>query len=245
MDNTLYVGLSQQMLLRHELDIVANNMANADTTGFKLESILSATNPKAPARTLGGPQPVTFVVDRGVARDFNQGGLRQTDAPLDLGIEGQGFFKVSTPDGERYTRDGRFRLDATGKITTQSNHPVLDEGGGEIQIDPLLGAITIAADGTVSQGGDRVGKIGVVNFDSLGVLDKAGDSLFRNTSNLQSQPAPDARVRQGMLEGSNVRPIIEITRLIELSRAYEQTTKLMDSTSDLTRRTIERLGRMN
>jgi flagellar basal-body rod protein FlgF len=243
MDNALYVGLSRQMTLRHELDIVANNIANADTTGFKVESLMVQTEPKAPAVTLDGPKPVKFVLDTGVARDFGQGQLRQTGAPLDLAIDGKGFFKVSTPDGERYTRDGRFRLDDNGKVVTQAGLPILGDGG-ELTLDPTKGAVTIASDGTMSQGTERVGKVGVVSFDTLSVLEKTGDNLYRNTSNQQPQPATTAQVRQGMLEGSNVNSISEITRMLEVTRAYESMAKMMDSTADLSRRAVERMGRV-
>jgi flagellar basal-body rod protein FlgF len=244
MDNALYVGLSRQMTLRRELDIVANNIANADTTGFKVENLLVKTEPKAPAVTLDGPKPIKFVIDSGVARDFSQGTLRTTGSPLDLAIEGQAFFKVTTPDGERYTRDGHFRLDDTGKLVTQNGQTVADAGGGALQIDPQKGPIAIAADGTVSQGTEQVGKVGVVRFDSLSVLEKTGDNLYRNTSNQQAQAAPDVRVRQGMLEGSNVNSIVQITKMLEVTRTYESMAKMMDSTADLSRRAVERMGRV-
>ena len=244
MDNALYVGLSRQMTLRRELDIVANNIANADTTGFKVESLMLETAARAPAVTQGGPKPVKFVLDSGVARDFTGGALHKTDAPFDLGIEGQGFFKITTAEGERYTRDGHFRMDDAGKLTTQDGKAVLDEGGGEITVDPIKGPLTIATDGTVSQGTERVGKVGVVRFDTLSVLEKAGDNLYRNTSNQQPQAAPDARVHQGMLESSNVNTVLEITRMMEVTRAYESMAKMMDSNADLSRRSIERMGRV-
>jgi flagellar basal-body rod protein FlgF len=245
MDNALYVGLSRQMTLRRELDIVANNIANADTTGFKVESLMVETEPAAPAMTLGGPKPVKFVLDSGVARDFGQGALRQTAAPLDLAIEGDGFFRIRTAEGERYTRDGRFRLDDAGRLSTQSGQPVLDEGGGEIVVDPERGAITVAADGVVSQGALRVGRVGVARFDTLSVLEKTGDNLYRNTSNEQPQAATASKVRQGMLEGSNVKPVLEITRMIEVTRAYETMAKMMDSNAELSRRSVERMGKLN
>ena len=244
MDNALYVGLSRQMVLRREMDIVANNIANADTSGFKVESLMTKEQPGPPAFTLQGPKPVKFVAADGVARDFGQGGLRRTDAPLDLAIEGQGFFKVTTKDGDRYTRDGRFRTDDLGRLTTQAGQTVADEGGGEITLDLQKGQITIAPDGTVSQGAERVGKVGVFKFDTLSVLEKKGDNLLANTSNSQPAPAIDAKVRQGMLEESNVKPILEITRMIEVSRAYEQVTRMMDSQAELTRSTITRMGRL-
>lgn len=244
MDNALYVGLSRQMVLRRQMDIVANNIANIDTNGFKVETLITKEQPGAPAFTLGGPKPVKFVGEDGVARDFGQGALRRTDAPLDLAVEGQGFFKVNTKGGERYTRDGRLRTDDTGRVTTQAGDTVADDGGGEIVIDPQKGQVTIAADGTVSQGAERVGKVGVFQFANLSVLEKRGDNLYQNTSNQQPTAADDAKVRQGMLEGSNVNSILEITRMIEVSRAYEQTSQMMSAQSDLSRSSISRLGRL-
>ena len=245
MDNSLYVGLSRQMTLRRELDIVANNIANADTTGFKVESLMVETEPSAPAMTLGGPKPVKFVLDSGVARNFGQGSLRQTGAPLDMAIEGQGFFRIQTAEGERYTRDGRFRLDEGGRLTTQDGKPVMGDGGGEIVVDPENGPVTISSDGVVSQGELRVGRVGVAGFDTLSVLEKTGDNLYRNTSNEQPQALTTSKVRQGMLESSNVNPVLEITRMIEVTRAYESMAKMMDANSELSRRSVERMGKLN
>jgi flagellar basal-body rod protein FlgF len=245
MDNALYVGLSRQIVLKRQMDIVANNIANTDTNGFKVESLMTKEVPGPPAFTLEGPRPVKFVGDDGVARDFGEGALRRTDAPFDVAVDGQGFFKVTTKAGDRFTRDGHLRLDDTGKLTTQAGNPVADDGGGEIVLDPLKGEVTVAADGTVSQGTDRVAKIGVYQFASLGALEKTGDNLYKNSSNQQPTPATAATVRQGMLEGSNVNSILEITRMIEVSRAYEQTTQMMSSEADLSRNSVARLGRIN
>jgi flagellar basal-body rod protein FlgF len=245
MDNTLYVGLSRQMVLRRELDIVANNIANADTNGFKVESLMTKETPGPPAFTAEGPRPVKFVGEDGVARDFGQGGLRRTDAPFDVAIEGQGFFKVNTKAGERYTRDGHFRTDDTGRMTTQAGDVLADEGGGEITIDVQKpGEISISADGVVSQGAERIGKVGVFKFDSLSALEKTGDNLYQNASNQQAVAAPDAKVRQGMLESSNVNPIVQITRMIEVNRAYEQVSQMISAESDLSRNSVARLGRL-
>ncbi len=115
MDNTMYVGLSRQLTLQRELDVVANNVANVDTAGFKVESLMVQTDAEALPGGDGSPPIVNFVLDQGVARNFSQGALKQTGAPLDVAIQGDGFFKVSAPGGERYTRDGRFSLDAQGR----------------------------------------------------------------------------------------------------------------------------------
>lgn len=244
MDNTLYVGLSRQVVLRREMDIIANNIANSDTAGFKVESLMTKTEPKAPATTFGAPAPVKFVAADGVTRDFGQGALRSTGAPLDLAIEGEGFFRVNGPNGERFTRDGRFRTDEGGRVVTESGAPLMDDGGGEIVIDPEKGPVSIAADGTLSQGNERIAKVGVFTLGNLSTLEKVGDNLYRNTSNQQPTPVTTSRVRQGMLEGSNVKPILEITRMIDVSRAYEQMAKIMDSNADLSRTSIQRMGRV-
>ena len=244
MDNALYVGLSRQMTLRRQLDIIANNIANADTSGFKVEQPLVHTEPKAPARTIEGPRPIKFVLDSGLARDFSQGAMKITNAAFDVAIEGSGFFRIQTPAGERYTRDGHFRLDAAGRIVNQSGQPVLDAGGAEVTIDVQRGPVEIAKDGTLSQGAEQVGRLGVVVFDSLSSLEKVGDNQFRNTANAQPQPATGAVIRQGMLEGSNVNPILQVTDMIEVTRSYESLARMMENTQELSRRSVERLGRV-
>ncbi len=243
MDNTMYVALSRQMTLRREMDIIANNIANSDTTGFKVEMAMVKTDPADRARMVDGPKSLKFVIDDGVIRDFSQGALRRTGATFDLAIEGQGFFKVQSDGGERYTRDGRFTLGADGRLTTQAGAPVLGDGG-EIVVNPEDGEVTISADGVVSQKGEQIGKIDVFAFDDLSSLAKDGDNLLRNTSNVEPQVSTSANVRQGMLEGSNVNPIMQITRMIEVSRAYESMARTIEGSSELSRRSVERLGRV-
>jgi flagellar basal-body rod protein FlgF len=246
MDNVMYVGLSRQETLQRELAVVANNVANVDTAGFKVESLMVQTDTEklSGAGGDGAPPSVNFALDAGVARDFGQGALKQTGAPLNMAIEGEGFFKVQTPAGERYTRDGRFGMDATGRIVTASGQPVQGDGG-DITLDPAKGPPMIAPDGTISQEGQIVGKVAVVTFTSLAALAKDGDGLYRNVSNLQPQPADKIRVQQGMLEASNVEPITQITRLIEVTRAYESISRMVDQTGDLSSQSINRLGHVS
>jgi flagellar basal-body rod protein FlgF len=248
MDNTLYVGLSKQMILNRELDVAANNLANVDTTGFKVESLITQDDPVMPAHAPPGSTPVQFALDQGVARDFTQGALQQTGAPLDLAIEGKGFFQVQTASGIQYTRDGRFGSDAQGQLIDQQGNPVLDAGGSPISLNAQGGAPQIGLDGTVTQtvpGQAQpavIGKVGVVSFDSLGGLTKSGDGLYQNTTNAQPTPVTASRVHQGMLESSNVQPIVQITDLIRISRAYESVSQMMSDSSDLSKTAIQRLG---
>ncbi|WP_369058921.1 flagellar basal-body rod protein FlgF [Caulobacter sp. 73W] len=252
MDNAMYLSLSRQMTLRRELDIVANNIANADTAGFKVEELLVKTEAAGKARTAQVQGPVKFVIDDGITRDFGQGPLRKTGGTFDVAIDGQGFFSVQGPGGEaRYTRDGRFTLNPQGILVTQQGHPVTGPGNAQINIDPAQGEITIGKDGTISQTNAvtgqavNVGRLAVVQFEDRSALSKEGDNLFRNTSNAQPIAAADALVQQGMVEGSNVQQVVEITRLIEVTRAYERSSKLVGDNNDLSRRSIERLGRTN
>lgn len=240
MDNAAYIGLSRQMTLRRELEIIANNVANADTAGFKVEQLLTEEEPTRPAKTFGIRPPVDFVVDGEVARDFTQGGFSQTGNTFDLAVEGDGFLVVRTANGDRYTRDGRLQLDARNQLVTHGGDPVL-AGGGPVVLDPQGTPPVIAPDGTVSQGAVQLGKLDLVRFDSRRGLAKEGDNLFASAA--PAQPAPDVRVRQGAVEQSNVKPVLEITNLIEVSRAYERITRMVDQNEDLSRRAVERLGR--
>lgn len=241
MDNAIYVGLSRQMLLERELDVAANNLANADTTGFKFEEMIAKSDSVPTPSANGTPNLVTFVAADSVARDFGQGPLTQTGSPLDVAINGKGFFQVSTSSGPRYTRDGRFQLDPTGKLVTQSGDAV-QGSGGDIQLDPKKGPVAIAANGDISQAGQTVGKLQVVSFDTLSALSKDGNNQFRNDSNLVATPSTSAVIRQGMLEGSNVQPVVQITRLIEIARAYDSISSMMGDTGNLSQSAIQRLG---
>jgi flagellar basal-body rod protein FlgF len=248
MDNTMYVGLSKQILLQRELDIVANNLANVDTTGFKVEDLVTATDPTTPAMSVGVTKPVQFVVDNGVARDFTQGAITQTGAPLDLAISGAGFFQVQTAAGVRFTRDGRFATNAQSQLVTQGGDAVLDAAGSPISINPQGSAPVIGRDGTITQtvagqtGAQVVGKVGVVTFADLSALSKQGDGLYSLTTNQPPQPATSPTIQQGMLEGSNVQPIIQMTDMIRISRAYEMISQLLTSTADLSATAIQQIA---
>lgn len=241
MDNTLYVGLSRQMVLQRALDVTANNLANVDTVGFKVESLMVQTDALTPT-SVPSSDPIKYVIDNGLARNFGQGGLEQTSNPLDVAIEGDGFFTVQTSAGNRYTRDGRFGIDSKNQLVDHSGNPVLSNGGSPISLDPQKGQATIAKDGTISQGGAQIAKLGVARFSDQSVLKKQGGNLY-DAPGATPTNATDARVNQGMVEHSNVQPVVEITHLIEITRAYERVTQMMSQTEDLSQSAVQRLGK--
>ena len=250
MDNIAYIALSRQTTLQKQMDVISNNIANMDTAGFKVEQMMLATQPGAPAKDDQVKGPAQFSMASGLARDFSEGELTETGRATDVAIDGNAFFTVRTPEGQRYTKDGRFGIDSTGRLVTSAGAPVLDDSGGEITLDPTNGSPDISADGVVSQRTKqgptvtRVGKIGVVRFDTLSVLQKEGDNLYSNTSNAQPTAAPDVRLRQGMVESSNVKPIVEITNLIQVQRAYEQISSMIQTSNDLSQQSIDRLAKV-
>ena len=241
MDNTLYVGLSRQLTLQRQLDVAANNLANLDTAGFKVEQLMLQSDPLRPTQGRSRLDPIKYVIDDGVARSFTPGVLEKTASSLDLAIEGGGFFQVQTTQGVRYTRDGRFSLNAQNQLVTQAGDTVLDGSGSPITLDPTKGEVTIAKTGQISQAGQPGGKVGVMGFANLSGLSKQGDGLF--TSAETPVVATDSSVRQGYLERSNAQPVVEVTHLVEINRAYERIASMLDSAHQLSRSAIQRLGK--
>ncbi len=243
MDNSLLVSLSQQLAAYRAMDVIANNLANASTPGFKREAAKFEEHIAymRPAEGQTGPQSVSFVKDAGILRDTSQGNIQRTGAMYDMAISGKGFFAVQTPQGLRYTRDGHFSLDANGQIVTTDGH-ALQGDGGAITITPDDGDIQIAPDGTVSGKTGQLAKIRIVDFANVSGMKKEGGNLY---STEQAAIVPTGTsLRQGMLESSNVQPVIEISHMIEVMRAYEATATLAKSHEDLKRQAIEKLGRM-
>lgn len=241
MDNTLLVSLSRQLASYRAMDVIANNLANMSTAAFKRESVqfhqYLEQLPSVPGQT--GPATLSFVQDAGVLRDMTEGPVQRTDAPLDLAISGKGYFQVQTPGGTRYTRDGHFSLNSEGQIVTDSGYPLIGDGG-PITITPDDGPIHIAADGTVSGKNGQLGSIKLVAFADDGALTKEGASLYATTQ--AAQQSPGGQLQQGMLEGSNVQPVIEMSHMIEVMRNYQATASLSQSQQQLMTQAIDKLG---
>jgi flagellar basal-body rod protein FlgF len=241
MENTLLISLSHQLASYRSMDVIANNLANMSTPSFKREAVkfeeLVVQVP--PSEGEVGMQRISFVQDNGVVRDLNEGRLENTGAAFDVAINGNGYFTVQTAGGERYTRNGHFTLDGAGQLVTSTGETVMGDGGA-VTITPEDGQITIAADGTVSGRQGQISKLRVVNFANERALVKEGNNLY-----VTDQPATAAtgyRLAQGTLEASNVQPVIEISKMIDVMRAYQATASLTESHEQLLREAIDKLG---
>jgi flagellar basal-body rod protein FlgF len=253
MENAVLVGLSRQVALSRELEVVANNVANLNTTGFKSDGALfeQYMMPVGRDNTFkGGDSRLNFTQDRGTWLDLSQGPVQQTGNPLDLALEGPGYLVVDTPRGERYTRNGALQMNATGELVTSEGYRVLGEAG-PITLQNTDHDITINADGSVRvrEGTNATidssrGKLRLVEFDRpQQQLRKDGSSLFLTEAGVQPTAATvETRIAQGAVEKSNVQSILEMTRLIEVSRSYTDVAAILAQQGDMRRDTISRLA---
>jgi flagellar basal-body rod protein FlgF len=244
MENALMIALSRQMTLRRELSVTANNLANMTTAGFKVEKLLLAPKQGATASHEDGPRKISFVQDWGVARDFSDGVIEITGRPLDMALVGPGFFAIETPQGERYTRDGRFTVDETGILTTSDGMTVLDEGDAPILLDAYGAAPHVDRKGVVSVDGAEVARLKIVGFSALGELAKDGAGRYQAKDGVIAEVIEAPKVMQAYLERSNVVPIMEMNRMIEVTRSYQAVTNMLKSEEDTSRQAIQRLGRV-
>ncbi len=241
MDNSNLLALQAQRVLQRRMDVAANNLANLATTGFKADELVLETVDDTDAHADADPSDIRFVRDIGLMRDMRQGEIAMTGNPLDVAIEGSGFFMVQGPSGPLYTRDGAFTISGAGQLVTTDGRAVLNSGGSPIVFDPQGESPSIGRDGSIRVAGAEVGRIGVASFAAPGALEKVGDNLWDAQGQAQSEF--EGVVVQGALEGSNVRPVIELTRLIEISRAYQSAARIVSGADELRQRAIERLGR--
>lgn len=236
MDSIGYATLARMIGLSREMDAVANNIANMSTTGFRREGMAFAefiqdVGPGEPSLSMGTP----------VARltDLAQGNLSRTNGTFDIAIEGPGFFMIASPEGERLTRAGAFSPNDAGELVTPDGYPLLDEGGAPVFVPPDAASIAIAADGTLSADGNPLGRIGLfVPVDPLDLTRQAGVAFDAPGG---VQPVEDARMLQGFIEESNVNPVVEIARMIEVQRAYELGQGFMDKEDERVRTALRTL----
>jgi flagellar basal-body rod protein FlgF len=244
MQNASYIALSSQMALQRQMDVVSNNMANLATPAFKGEAMIFSQYLVKPA----GTGPLAFVQDIGTVRDLRQGPLTRTGNPLDLALEGKGYFAVQSPLGVRYSRSGHFQLDAQGQMVTDDGFPVLGDSGQPLIVPPNTRTITVAPDGTVSLSSDGttasslVGKLQVVDFAAPQAVAPGANGLW--VTDQTPQPAA-ATVQQGMIEESNVQPVVELTRMLSVVRASQSVKNLLDEESQRQSNAIDKLSKVS
>ncbi len=247
MDNSTYISLSLATALRRELDVTANNMANASTAGFKGERVVFSSYLHRDAAAATGD--TSFLIDRGSYVDQQQGAITLTGNMLDVALKGEGWFGYETPQGQRaYGRDGHFAVDAQGALITMSGARVLDLGGNPINLPPdALNDLSISRNGTISSLANGViSQIGVFTLPDVQSYERIGNGMFIAPDLEGVRPAlPDTttEVVQGAIEGSNVQPVVEMTRMMSIQKAYERAVELMNGEDDLRRDMLRRVGR--
>lgn len=255
MQESSYSATFGALTQQYRLDVIANNLANVNTTGFKADKLAFRDTFRRYAHDLVNPNqtieqevpwPRSFllaqprIAERVV--DLSQGAFRATGNPLDLAIAGEGFFRLQTPDGEALTRKGVYHLSAEGYIVDEHGNQLLGDGG-PLQV-PDGGSIVILGDGTVTVDGEIIDQLTIVTVEDQQVLDKAGNSLFRIKANSDAQPIPaqDASVEQGFLEAANVEVVTEMVNMIETMRAFEAYQKMITGTFEQDKKAITEVG---
>ncbi|CUH79715.1 flagellar hook-basal body complex protein [Tropicibacter naphthalenivorans] len=222
MESASYTALARQSGLMKEMRVIANNIANANTTGFRQEGVIFAEY------ILPGDGVKGISMSVGSVRNTSlmQGTLQQTGSMFDVAIEGDGFFLVNTPNGQRLTRAGAFMPSAEGTLVNSDGYQVLDAGGAPVFVPPDASDLAIARDGTISTQGRPIGQIGVVEPLDARQMEREGGVLFRADAGFN--PVENPRVMQGFIEASNVDPILQVARMVEVQRAYEMGQSFME-----------------
>jgi flagellar basal-body rod protein FlgG len=240
----MYAAVSSNNSAMQRLEVITNNLANINTVGFKKDKfyetiVNSAKNPTQPA---GKVTDASVMFDFAVQTDFSNGSLKPTGNPLDLALDGSGFFVVNTPQGKAYTRQGNFHLNRGGKVVTADGYEV-QGGGGPVIIKG--GKVEINEKGEVSVDGQQVTTLSMVDFPKPYQLQKIGSAMFIPSGPaVTQQPAIGAQVRQGALEESNVQPLMEMAILVETTRLYENGVKILQSYDDMANKAANDLGRV-
>jgi len=246
MDNSLFVALSQMTALERQLDVTANNIANANSTGFKAGRVLFESYLERDGKSLSG-EGTNYVIDRGSFMDDRSGVVMQTGNPLDMALSGQGWFAYELPDGQQsFGRDGNFVVDPQGQLVTTSGAQLLDAGGAPLALPPdQAGAVTISGDGVISSPeGAVLGQIGVFALPDTQTMSRQAGGMFVQEEGAALVPDDSGTtVIQGTLESSNVEAVSEIVRMIDIQQAYQHSVNLVTSEDDLKKEMLQRIGR--
>jgi flagellar basal-body rod protein FlgF len=236
--SNFYVGMSGQIAIDKRLQTIASNVANMNTAGYRADGVTFDT-----VLSNAGETPVSFVTDGQTYISRRAGDLTKTDNPLDVAPQGDAWFAIKTPSGIAYTHDGRMKIGPGGELTTLTGNAVLDAGGSSMLLDPTAGAPVIAQDGMMTQNGRQVGAIGLFAIDPAAHLTRTENSaVIPDKAATPILDFTDAGVAQGFVEGSNVNPVLEISKLIEIQHSLDSITSANQASDDSMQDAIKTLG---
>jgi flagellar basal-body rod protein FlgF len=269
MSKPLWPAVSGAIARDHEVEVISNNLANVNTNGFKKDGVdfkeylsknekmndLGEDIPRSPIKDkdlypLDG-RDQSFVIVNGTHTNFKTGGLKVTDNPLDIALNGPGFFEISTPQGVRYTKSGSFKVSNDGRLVTTEGNPVLAQGEGDpaarqISLADRQGSVHVSEAGEIYMNDELVTKISVLEFKNMNQIRKTAGLLFENkdpTGNLATA-STNTEVKQGMVEASNVNPVEEIGNLIRANRMFEEDLKAMKTVNEMMQKEVNEVGKM-
>lgn len=238
MENSLYIGLSKQVALRSDMNIIANNVANVNTPGFRGQNMVFSEYVADPRYM---EEDISMVMDYGQYQMTDPGSLKETGAPLDIALVGNGFLGIQTPEGIQYTRAGNLTMDAEGVVRNARGLPVASAGGGDIVIPSDAKEIRIDQKGVITSEQGQIGQLLISEFNNYQRLNPQGNGLYATDEPpLENE---GTAVKQGYIEGSNVQAVVEMTRMIDVLREYQMVQNIMTSEHERLRSSAQRLGR--
>ena len=242
MSDGIYSALSGAVAQDRALEVAANNAANINTTGYKGDLVVFR---EVLNRTKEGPSPdvMRYVVGNETRTVMTSGVLRETGNPLDLALQGEGFFTLKTPGGIRYTTAGSFTTDRKGIVSTKNGYEVLASGGGPLIVPADTKEISVSPDGTLSADQETIGQLRITRFRDRTLLRKEGASMFVAPSAAAPMSDGESTVVQGYLEGSNVHAVGSVTDMIKVSRYFDAFQRIINTFKQLDQRTARELGR--
>jgi flagellar basal-body rod protein FlgF len=244
MDQISAIAASGLRARMESLDMLANNIANSSTTGYKGDGEFYTLFTSEAAKGEGDMPDSTLPMIQKPWTDFAQGTLEPTNNPLDFGLSGKGFFAIQGPSGPLYTRNGSFQVSTSGTLTTPDGYPLLERAGQPIKADPNK-PIDVSLDGSIRQGGETLGHLKVVNFKDTSLLVKQGSNYYRSSTTTAPPDATDVQVHQGKVEASNVSASQSAVRLVSVMRQFEMMQKAVSISSDMNKKAIEEVARVS
>lgn len=242
MENTSYISLSKQMTLQQQMNLIANNIANASTTGFKSQHMVQT---EEKIGEVGEKFPSRMVMDYGMFTNLEQGPVQRTNNTYDFALQGQGYFAVENENtgGEAYTRAGSFSLNNNNELVTPSGNKILGISNAAIVIPDNASEIVVDKKGTIYVDGNDIDSLKLVEFENDQTLREIGQGIYVST--VDGNPAVNTEVHQGMVEGSNVQAIVQMTEMIEISRVYQMNQTIIKNEHERMRGAIQKLGRLS